>query len=225
VRVLVVEDEKRIASFIERGLRAEGFTVDTATDGRTGLELGKTTHFDLIILDLILPEISGEEVLRRLRENGSHVPVIVLTAKDAVGDRIANLDAGADDYMTKPFSFVELVARIRARLRSAQQPDSATLSLGDVMLDLRKRHVRVEGRDVELSSREFALLETFMRHPGQVLSQVELLDQVWGYDFEPGSNVVEVYVGYLRRQLRPDLIQTVRGLGYRLSDHLSNGSA
>lgn len=215
MNVLVVQDEPRVAAFIKRGLEAEGFAVRTASDGADGLKLTTSFDFDLVVLDLVLPTMSGEDVLTRLREGGSRVPVIVLTAKDAVADRVANLEAGADDYLTKPFSFSELLARIRARLRGADQTVAVEISHGAVTLDLNARHVRIEGRTVELTSREFALLETLMRHPGQVLSQPQLLDQVWGYDHEPGSNVVEVYVGYLRKKLRPDVVETVRGAGYR----------
>jgi DNA-binding response OmpR family regulator len=215
VNVLVVQDEPRVAAFIKRGLEAEGFAVRTASDGADGLKLTTSFDFDLVVLDLVLPTMSGEDVLTRLREGGSRVPVIVLTAKDAVADRVANLDAGADDYLTKPFSFSELLARIRARLRGADQTVAAEISHGAVTLDLNARHVIIDGRAVDLTSREFALLETLMRHPGQVLSQPQLLDQVWGYDHEPGSNVVEVYIGYLRKKLRPDVVETVRGAGYR----------
>ncbi|HET7870167.1 MAG TPA: response regulator transcription factor [Actinomycetota bacterium] len=215
MNVLVVQDEAPIASFIKRGLEAEGFAVRTASDGAEGLRLTQWSQFDLIILDLLLPSVSGEEVLARMREGGSSVPVIVLTAKDAVSDRVANLEAGADDYLTKPFSFAELLARVRARLRTADQAESTVISHGAVTLDLHAREVRIDGRSVELTAREFALLETFMRHPGEVLSQPQLLDQVWGYDHEPSSNVVEVYVAYLRKKLRPDVVETVRGMGYR----------
>ena len=215
MNVLVVQDEARIASFLKRGLEAEGFAVRIACDGAEGLRLTRSAHFDLIILDLLLPTLSGEEVLARLRDGGSNVPVIVLTAKDAVSDRVANLEAGADDYLTKPFSFAELLARVRARLRTADQAASTVISHGAVSLELHTKEVRIDGRSVELTSREFGLLETFMRHPGEVLSQPQLLDQVWGYDREPSSNVVEVYVAYLRKKLRPDVVETVRGMGYR----------
>jgi DNA-binding response OmpR family regulator len=215
VNVLIVEDEDRIASFIERGLKAEGFAVQRAADGATGYTLACQDEVDLVILDLMLPEMPGEQVLERLRATRPDVPVIVLTAKDAVEDRVRNLNAGADDYLTKPFSFAELLARVHARLRSRDQSSSTVLAVGDVELDVRSRTAGIDGRDVSLTAREFALLETFLRHPGQVLSQVQLMDRVWGYDFEPGSNVVEVYVGYLRRKLRADLIETVRGAGYR----------
>jgi DNA-binding response OmpR family regulator len=215
VNVLVVQDDARIASFIKRGLEADGFAVRTASDGADGLRLTESSDFDLIILDLLLPTVTGEEFLIRLRETGSAVPVIVLTAKDAISDRVANLDAGADDYVTKPFSFAELLARVRARLRSSDQTDSTTISHGRVTIDVLAREAEIEGRSVELTSREFALLETLMHHPGQVLSQPQLIDQVWGYDHDTRSNVVEVYVGYLRRKLDPAVVETVRGAGYR----------
>jgi DNA-binding response OmpR family regulator len=215
VNVLVVQDDARIASFIKRGLEADGFAVRTASDGADGLRLTESSDFDLIILDLLLPTVTGEEFLARLRETGSTVPVIVLTAKDAISDRVANLDAGADDFVTKPFSFAELLARVRARLRSSDQTDSTTISHGRVAIDVLAREAQIEGRSVELTSREFALLETLMHHPGQVLSQPQLIDQVWGYDHDTRSNVVEVYVGYLRRKLDPDVVETVRGAGYR----------
>ena len=203
---------------MKSGLESEGFLVEHADDGAAGLELVLDTDPDLVILDLILPRMGGEEVLRRLRGAGKTMPVLILTAKDAIPDRVANLNAGADDYLVKPFSFSELVARIRARLRVADQPTSTVLEQNGVTLDLTRREVRVDGRQAELTARELGLLETLMRHTGQVLSQNQLLDQVWGYDHDPGSNVVEVYVGYLRRKLRPDLIETVRGAGYRFAD-------
>jgi DNA-binding response OmpR family regulator len=215
MNVLIVEDEARIASFIERGLKAEGFAVQVAPDGDTGFALACDEEVDLVILDLMLPKLSGEQVLERLRARRPDVPVIVLTARDAVEDRVRNLNAGADDYVTKPFSFAELLARVQARLRARDQRNATEMEVNGVQLDLRGRTARFDGREVTLTSREFALLETFMRHPGQVLSQVQLMDRVWGYDFDPGSNVVEVYVGYLRRKLRKDLIETVRGAGYR----------
>jgi DNA-binding response OmpR family regulator len=216
MQILLIEDEARIASFVKRGLEAAGFIVEHASDGVDGLERARAMPPDLIILDLILPRLSGEEVLRRLRRVDPATPVIVLTAKDDVADRVANLEAGADDYLMKPFSFTELLARVRARLRSAEHASATVLSLAGLTLDMRTREAQYADRRVELSSREFALLGTLMRHPGQVLSQEQLLDQVWGYDHDPGSNVVEVYVGYLRRKLDRELIETVRGVGYRL---------
>ncbi len=214
--IVVIEDEQRIASFLIDGLQARGFVVLAASDGETGLHLASGDDVDLVILDLKLPRLSGEEVLRRLRTRRPGLPVIVLSAKDAVADRVANLDAGADDYLTKPFSFAELLARINARLRGRDQEAAVILQTGAVGLDLRTRVATVAGVGVDLTAREFSLLETFMRHPGQVLSQAQLLDRVWGYDFDPGSNVVEVTARRLRKKLGTDVIETVRGAGYRL---------
>lgn len=214
--ILVVEDEAGIVAFLRRGFEAAGYAVLVAEDGPTGLELGQRPDVELVVLDLGLPGLRGEEVLRRLRERRPAVPVIVLTAMDAVADRVANLEAGADDYVVKPFSFSELLARVRVQLRTPAQPDPTTLRAGDLQLDLRTRHAIVEGRRIGLSAREFALCEVFVRHAGQVLSQAQLLDQVWGYAFDGGSNVVEVYVRHLRRKLGAHRIETVRGAGYRL---------
>jgi DNA-binding response OmpR family regulator len=215
MNLLVVQDEAPVASFIKRGLEAEGFAVRTACDGAEGLKLSRSFEFDLIVLDLVLPTVTGEEILARLRADGSSVPVIVLTAQDAISDRVSTLNAGADDYLTRPCSFEELVARIRARLRTADQAVSTTISYGRVTIDVGTRAAHIGGRSVELSPREFALLEALIRHGGQVLSQAQLLDQVWGYDRDPSSNVVEVYVGYLRKKLQRDVVETVRGAGYR----------
>jgi DNA-binding response OmpR family regulator len=215
VNLLVVQEEPPVASFIKRGLEAEGFVVRTACDGAEALEMSRSSDLDLIVLDLVLPTVTGEEILATLRAAGSSVPVIVLTASDAVPDRVAILNAGADDYVTRPCSFSELLARIRARLRAADQTVPTTVSHGRVTIDVVTRDVRIGGRSVDLTAREFALLETLMRHAGQVLSQAQLLDQVWGYDRDPTSNVVEVYVGYLRKKLRRDVVETVRGAGYR----------
>jgi DNA-binding response OmpR family regulator len=213
--VLVIEDEARISRFLARGLRAEGYAVLCAASGSAGLSLMASSPVNLVLLDLMLPGLSGEEVLEHLRDLDSRTPIIVVTAKDSVTDRVANLNAGADDYLIKPFSLTELLARIRARLRSNQQPVSARLEVARVELDLLSRRALVGESVVDLTAREFALLETFMRHPGQVLSEAQLLDLVWGYDFDPGSNIVEVYVGYLRKKLLADMIVTVRGAGYR----------
>ena len=215
MNVLVVQDDPRVTSFIKRGLEAEGFAVRTACDGAEGLNVSRSLDFDVIVLDRVLPTVTGDEILNTLRAAGSTVPVIVLTAQDAISDRVATLNAGADDYLTRPCDFDELLAHIRARLRTADQTVSTTISQGRVTIDLSTREVRIGGRSVELTPREFALLETLMHHPGQVLSQAQLLNQVWGYDRDPISNVVEVYVGYLRKKLRGDVIQTVRGAGYR----------
>lgn len=213
--LLIIEDEARIVQFLVRGLEAEGYAVLTADNGEQGLRLVKSAPVDLVVLDLMLPGLSGEEVLDQLRRIDSSLPVVVLTAKDSVPDRVAMLNAGADDYVSKPFSLTELIARIRARLRPRDQERATRLTVGSVNLDLLTRRATVNGHEVDLTAREFSLLETFMRHPGQVLSEYQLLDLVWGYGFDPGSNVVEVYVGYLRKKLTAEVIVTIRGSGYR----------
>jgi two-component system copper resistance phosphate regulon response regulator CusR len=215
-RVLIVEDEERIASFLEKGLRANGFATTVAMDGDKGAALARTGRYDLLILDIGLPGIDGFQVLRELREAGSALPVVILTARDSVQDTVAGLEGGADDYITKPFRFEELLARVRVRLRGDHAPEETVLKAGTAALDLRTRRLSVEGIDSDLSAREFALAEMFFRHPGQVLSREQLLSQVWGYDFDPRSNVVDVYVGYLRKKLGKARIASVRGMGYRL---------
>ncbi|HEV3407095.1 MAG TPA: response regulator transcription factor [Gaiellaceae bacterium] len=215
-RILMAEDEARIASFVEKGLRANGFATEVASDGDTAYALARTGRFDLLILDLALPGLDGLRVLRALREEGHDLPVIILTASDTVRDVVTGLERGADDYITKPFRFEELLARVRVRLRGDRSAEPTVLRVADLALDLRTRQVVVAGASVDLSAREFALAEVFFRHPGQVLSREQLLSQVWGYDFDPGSNVVDVYVGYLRRKLGRDRITNVRGMGYRL---------
>ena len=220
-RILIVEDEDRIASFVAKGLRAEGHLTTTVGDGRDGLEHALSGDYDLVVLDIGLPSMDGFEVLDQLRSQGSKVPVIVLTARDSVGDTVSALDGGADDYMPKPFRFAELVARVRLRLRQGQGNDGATraevIESGGVRLDVRTRRATVADRQVDLSAREFALAEVFMVNAGQVLSREQLLDHVWGLDFDPGSNVVDVYVGYLRKKFGAATIQTVRGMGYRFA--------
>lgn len=217
MRVVVVEDEPGIASFVSQGLAAAGYTPVVATTGAAGLAEALVPATALVVLDLGLPDLAGDDVLSALRARRADLPVIVLTAADDVSSRVRLLDAGADDYVTKPFSFAELLARVRARLRSTGQGSATVLSAGDLTLDLARRTVRRgEGEPVDLSAREFSLMEVLCRNPGQVLSQQQLLDLVWGYDFDPGSNVVEVYVAYLRRKVGADAIQTVRGAGYRL---------
>jgi len=215
-RILVAEDEERIASFVEKGLRSAGFTPTRVADGRSALQHAMTGEFDLLVLDLGLPVMDGFEVLSRLRQSGSTMPVVVLTARSSVTDTVAGLEGGADDYVTKPFRFEELLARIRLRLRGDREPEATVLTYGGLSLDLRARSVAVDGRTEELSAREFALAETFLRNPGQVLSREQLLSAVWGYDFDPGSNVVDVYVRYLRKKIGAERIQTARGMGYRL---------
>ena len=217
-RILIVEDEPRIASFLAKGLKADGFTTTVAEDGITGLDYALTGEFDLIVLDIGLPGMDGYEVLRRLQTERATLPVIVLTARDSVSDTVAALEGGAADYMPKPFRFDELRARVRLRLRetSAAATVDDELMAGPIRLDLRTREATVDGELVELSAREFKLAEVFLRNSGQVLSREQLLSHVWGYDFDPGSNVVDVYVGYLRKKLGSDAIVTVRGMGYRL---------
>lgn len=217
-RILIVEDEDRIVSFLEKGLRSEGYSTTAVATGPEGVALARDDLFDLVILDLGLPGMDGHEVLREVRRRGDSLPIIVLTARDSLDDTVRSLDTGADDYLTKPFQFAELLARIRVRLRDAGAADSTVMTSGRVSLDLRTRRAEVGGNVVELSAREFALLETMMRHSGQVLSREQLLSHVWGYDFDPGSNVVEVYIRYLRQKLGADAIETVRGMGYRLRD-------
>ena len=214
-RILIAEDEDRIVSFLEKGLRAGGFTTVAVGTGPDAITLARDDSFDLMILDLGLPGKDGQEVLRTIRARGETLPVIVLTARTGVSDTVTSLETGADDYMTKPFRFEELLARIRLRLKKEAAPEPAVLGTGRVKLDLRSRRAAVDDRVVEFTAREFALLETFLRHPGQVLSREQLLSHVWGYDFDPGSNVVDVYVRYLRRKLGENVIETIRGAGYR----------
>ena len=217
-RILIVEDEPRFASFLDKGLSANGYTTKVAADGRTATAVADDDEFDLVVLDLGLPDIDGIEVLRVMRRQGVTLPVIILTARDDTRDKVSGLDAGASDYITKPFSLEELLARVRARLRDESRVEPTVLETGDLVLDLRTRRATVRGETVALTAREFTMLETFMRHRDQVLSKEQLLSHVWGFDFDPGSNVVEVYVGYLRKKLGGDLIETVRGMGYRLRD-------
>lgn len=213
-RILIAEDEQRISDFVEKGLRAEGFQTHAVPDGHTAVELAG--DFDLLILDLGLPGLDGFSVLRRIRAERIDIPIIILTARDAVEDTVAGLSGGADDYMRKPFSFDELLARVRLRLRSTNAGEATVLRVADLALDVRTRRALVGEKTVELTTREYALLEEFMRHPDQVLSRQQLLSRVWGFDFDPGSNVVDVYVRYLRNKLGTDRIETVRGAGYRL---------
>jgi DNA-binding response OmpR family regulator len=215
-RILIAEDEERIAAFLEKGLRSSGYTTVTVGDGRTAAALARDDDFDLLILDLGLPEMDGMSVLRAIRAKGQHLPVIILTARTEVGSTVAGFEDGADDYVTKPFRFEELLARVRARLRTEPGNDATKMVAGSIELDIRTRRAAVDGREVELTAREYSVLETLLRHPDQVLSREQLLSMVWGYDFDPGSNVVDVYVRYLRRKLGDGVIETVRGMGYRL---------
>ncbi len=223
-RILVAEDEARIASFIDKGLRASGFSVTVVGDGPAAYEHAMSGEHDLMVLDIGLPLLDGFAVLGRLRRAGCSIPVIILTARAGVNDTVAGLESGADDYMAKPFRFEELLARIRLRLRSdGRPPEPTVLRYGDLALDPATRRVAAAGRQVDLSAREYALLETLIRHAGQVLSREQLLSQVWGYDFDPGSNVVDVYVRYLRRKVGAERIETLRGVGYRLRELVADG--
>jgi len=215
-RILIVEDEARIAAFLEKGLKANGFATLVSAEGRQAMRLVGSGSFDLVILDLGLPDVDGLEVLEELRRRDRRVPVIILTARDSLTDTVAGLEGGADDYIAKPFRFEELLARVRVRLRGMHAPEETFLAAGSTALDLRTRQAIVNGEQVELTAREFALAEIFFRHQGQVLSREQLLSHVWGYDYDPGSNVVDVYVGYLRKKLGKDRIASVRGMGYRL---------
>ncbi len=216
-QILIVEDEPGISSFIAKGLKAAGYASTAVTTGEAALTLAVAGDFQLMVLDIGLPDIDGFSVLRRLRATGSTMPVIILTARSSVDDTVAGLEGGADDYMPKPFRFDELLARIRLRLRTDSGGQDATvLTHGDLSLDLRTRYATVGDEEVELSAREFSLLETFLSHPGQVLSREQLLDRAWGYDFDPGSNIVDVYVRYLRKKVGAERIVTVYGMGYRL---------
>jgi DNA-binding response OmpR family regulator len=216
-RILIAEDEPRLASFLEKGLRSNGFATTVAEDGAKAGRLARDDEFDLLVLDLGLPMKDGTEVLRELRTSGQRMPVIILTARDDVSDMVSGLEGGADDYVTKPFRFEELLARVRARLRDERTVERTVLRAGEIVLDLRTRRASTAGRTVDLTAREFTMLEVLIRHAGQVLSREQLLSHVWGYDYDPGSNVVDVYVGYLRRKLGAGAIETARGMGYRLA--------
>ena len=214
--ILIAEDEERIALFVDKGLRAAGFATVVVADGRSALEAARTGNHDLLLLDVGLPGIDGFEVLETLRVEGVALPVIMLTARTTVEDTVAGLNGGANDYIPKPFRFDELLARVRLRLRDATAQVPTTLSRGDLTLDAITRRAIVGENEVDLSAREFALAEEFLIHADEVLSREQLLSRVWGLDFDPGSNVVDVYVRYLRAKLGADRIETVRGMGYRL---------
>jgi DNA-binding response OmpR family regulator len=215
-RILIAEDEPGMASFLDKGLSSRGYATKVVGDGAGALAVGSDEDFDLLILDLGLPDIDGLSVLRELRRRGELLPVLILTARDDLHDKVEGLDAGAADYVTKPFRLEELLARVRVQLRDGHASEATLLEASGVRLDVRTRKAMVGGELVDLTAREFTMLETLMRHPGQVLSREQLLAHVWGYDYDPGSNVVEVYIRYLRRKLGEDAIETVRGMGYRL---------
>ncbi|HEV7185876.1 MAG TPA: response regulator transcription factor [Leifsonia sp.] len=216
-RILIAEDEPRIASFVEKGLRSAGFTVTTVTDGQSALDEVRTRSHDLLVLDLGLPRLDGFGVLEAIRGEGHPLVVIVLTARTSGRDVVTTLEGGADDYLSKPFRFDELLARIRLRLKTTRPETADVLRVGDLELDVRTRRITAGGNAVDLSAREFALAEELLTHPGQVLSREQLLSRVWGLDFDPGSNVVDVYVRYLRGKIGVERIETVRGMGYRLA--------
>lgn len=219
-RILIAEDEPRIAAFIDKGLRSNGFTPTIAANGRDALELALCEQFELMILDLGLPGKDGLSVLEELRGQGIAMAVIILTGRGDIKDKVMGFEQGADDYLTKPFRFEELLARVRVRLRELFTQNATStdniLVFGDIELNLHTRIVKLSGRPITLSTREFTLIETFIRHPGQIMSREQLLDHVWGYDYDPGSNIVDVYVGYLRKKLGSNLIETIRSMGYRL---------
>lgn len=221
-KVLLVEDEEKLAKFIEMELGYEGYEVTVANDGLSGLMAARDTEPDLVLLDWMMPGLSGVEVCRRLRSTGFKEPVILLTAKDDVSDRVAGLDAGADDYIVKPFSIEELLARVRAHLRRNQPQEVDTLQFQDLTLNRKTREVKRSSRSIELTAKEFDLLEYLIAHPRQVLTRDRILEEVWGYDFMGDSNIIEVYIRYLRLKLEAEgekrLIQTVRGVGYVLKD-------
>jgi DNA-binding response OmpR family regulator len=216
-RILIAEDDPRVASFVQKGLQAAGYSTEHAADGETALFLARASGFNLIILDIGLPLMDGFEVLAQIRGEGVTTPVIVLTARDSVPDTVAGLEGGANDYMTKPFHVSELLARIRLRLVDrAPAAGGTTIEHKDLSLDLHTRRVRVGDQSVDLTAREFAILEAFLRYPDRVISREQLLNQVWGYGFDPGSNVVDVYVRALRGKIGANRIETIRGVGYRL---------
>lgn len=217
-RILIAEDEPRIVRFLAKGLQAEGYTTASAADGNEALHLALTGEFDLMLLDLGLPGRDGLDVLAEVRRRSLRLPVIVLTARSSTDDVVTGLDTGASDYVSKPFRLAELLARVRRQLRPANRAEEFVLCNGSLSLDLRTRQAHVGNRVIDLSAREFALAEIFLRHPGQVLSREQLLSHVWGYDYDPMSNVVEVYIRYLRNKIGADRIATVRGAGYRLID-------
>ncbi len=220
MRILLVEDEERIAAFIHKGLREELYTVDVARDGAEALDIALASEYDLIVLDVRLPMRDGISVCRELRAQGNRTPILMLTARDTVDDRVRGLDAGADDYLVKPFAFQELLARLRALARRPPVVQDHTLRVENLTLDTRTHQARRDAQPIDLSAREYRLLELLMRHPGQVLTRTQIAEHIWGYDFDANSNVVDVYIRYLRRKVddpfEPKLIQTVRGVGYKL---------
>jgi two-component system copper resistance phosphate regulon response regulator CusR len=226
VRVLIVEDEEKVSRFIVRGMTAESFAVDAAADGRTALEFASTYDYDLIILDLMLPGLSGTEVLRNIRRTNHRVPILMLTAKDAVSDKVEHLEAGADDYLTKPFAFAELMARVKALLRRGSLERSSVLRVADLELDRLNQQIRRAHRRIELTAKEYALLEYLMANAGRVLSRTMIIDHVWDQSFDGATNIVDVYVRHLRNKIDAGndrkLIRTVRGMGYLIGDEVES---
>lgn len=222
MKALIIEDDKKIGSFIKNGLRSEGYRVDAATDGEEGFYLAAEGNYDVIILDVILPGMDGITLCKKIRKSGKRSPIIMLTAKDAVEDRVQGLDAGADDYLTKPFSFAELLARIRALTRRRQPGSTSVLKVRDLTLSIETHQVRRGKKEINLSATEFRLLRYLMQNKGRVLSKALILENIWGYDFSPESNIVDVYIKYLRDKIdrgsAKSLIQTVHGVGYKLCD-------
>lgn len=222
MRILIVEDEAGVAGFVKQGLTEAGYAVDVARDGSEGLEYALAFEYDVMVLDIMLPKMNGLDVLREMREKRVKTPVLLLTARDGVDDRVHGLDVGADDYLVKPFAFPELLARIRALLRRPPLQAGNLLCMNDLEMDISQREVRRAGKHIELSPREFSLLELLLRHPNQVLTRTQIVEHVWNFDFYSDTNVVDVYIGYLRRKIdlgfASPLIQTVRGVGYRLSE-------
>ena len=221
MRILVIEDEKKVANFIKKGLEEEHYAVDTAYNGETGLYMTEVNEYDLVVLDLMIPKIDGLEVLKRIREDKNSVPILVLTAKDTVEDIVRGLDSGCDDYLTKPFEFKEFLARIRALLRREKVEKEPSLKIADLTLSLVTHKVVRKGKEIELTSKEYALLEYFMRNPDKVLTRTLISEHVWDYHFDSVTNVIDVYVNYLRKKIdrgfEPKLIHTIRGVGYILS--------
>ncbi len=218
MRVLVVEDDKTISNFVSKGLKEEGYVVSQALDGKSGLELASTGEFDFLILDLMLPKMDGIQICRILRQNKSQIPIIMLTAKDSTENRIEGLDVGADDYLIKPFAFSELLARMRAVSRRKNGEGQTILEMAGLQMDLVRHKVLYENKELELTSREFALLQHFLKRRGHVLSRTMIIESVWGYDFQAGTNIIDVYINFLRRKLRKltgkDWIRTIRNRGY-----------